>query len=42
VNGIEKAFATGSFDTQQKLKKFQSELEKQIDIPVIFSELGLN
>jgi 3-deoxy-D-manno-octulosonic-acid transferase len=41
VTGIEKAISGVSFDDLQKLKRFQDELEKRIDLSIIFSELGV-
>jgi len=41
VAGVEKVLAKASFDTPQKLKKFEGVLEKSLDIKALFSELGL-
>ena len=41
VTGIEKALSRGGFDTPQKLKKFQGELEKSLDLSIFWSELRL-
>jgi len=40
VTGIEKALGRASFNAPEKLKRFQNELEKSIDLSAIFSELG--
>jgi hypothetical protein len=39
--GVEKALAKASFDTSQKLKRFEGLLEKSLDLKVLSAELGL-
>ena len=41
VTGIEQALSGASFDNQQKLDRFRSELEKSVDLSMIFSELDI-
>jgi BioD-like phosphotransacetylase family protein len=41
VMGVEKALAKASFDTSQKLKRFEGLLEKSLDLKVLSAELGL-
>jgi BioD-like phosphotransacetylase family protein len=41
VAGIEKVLARASFDTSQKLKKFEGLLEKSLDLKMLSAELGL-
>ncbi|MBM3148407.1 MAG: phosphotransacetylase family protein [Chloroflexi bacterium] len=41
VSGVEKALARASFCTSQKLKKFESVLEKNLDLKALFSQVGL-